>query len=102
MAQILDQEEQRQALKNITSSIKDLDTANEFLRQGNPTGKYSITFTGEDGKKHTAEITVKNKNDITALILAHKEAEKQRITQLAEDKRILLEPEDHDIMNFMM
>lgn len=102
MAKILDQEEQRQALKNITNSIKDLDTANEFLKQSNPTGKYSITFTGEDGKKHTAEIIVRNKDDISMLIMAHKEEEKKRITQLAEEKRIELDPEDYEIMDFKM
>ena len=100
MAKILDEEDQRRALKNITSSIKELDLANEFLRQDNPTGKYIIAFTDENGNKHTAEIIVRNKDDISKLILAHKEEEKKRIVHLAEEKRIDLDPEDYEIMDF--
>ena len=100
MAKILDQEQQRKALKNINDSIKEVNTANEFLTASNPSGKYIITFTGDDDKKHTAEIHTTSKDDLDLLVMAHKEREKQRITKLAEENRIALDPEDHDILNF--
>ncbi len=101
MAKILDQEEQRKALKNITSSVKDLESANEFLQTTNPSGIYTITFAGEDGKKkYSTEIRVPSKDDIDRLIMAHKESEKHRIRKLAEENRIALDPEDDVILDY--
>lgn len=102
MAKILDQEEQRKALKNIITSVKDLEAANDFLKATNPSGNYTLTFTGEDGKKFSTAIHANGKDDIDQLILAYKEKEKDRITKLAEDNRIALDPEDLEIMNFMI
>lgn len=94
MARILDQEEQKKALKNINASIKEIETANEFMAASNPTGQYSITFTGEDDKKYTTTFTAESKEDIDLLIEAHKANEKNRITKLAEDNRIALDDDD--------
>lgn len=102
MAKILDQEEQRKALKNIVSSIKEIDAANEFLKAQNTSGIYSISFTGEDGKKYSTEISASSKEDLNALILVHKEQERDRIRKLAEDNRIALDPEDNEVLDFML
>ena len=102
MAKILDQEEQRKALKNITTSIKDLEAANDFLKAKNPSGIYTIAFTDEEGKKCSTTIHAGSKGDIDSLIMTHKEEEKNRITKLAQDNRIALDPEDHEIMDYMI
>lgn len=102
MAKILDQEEQRKALKNIISSVKAVEAANEFLAAQNPSGVYSIAFTGEDGKKYATEISAESKEDLDALILAHKEQERGRIEKLAADNRIALDPEDRAVLDFML
>lgn len=102
MASIKNQDEQRKALKNINDSIKDLKVSNEFLKQQNPSGNYTIAFTGEDGKKYTAEISVEKKDDIAMLIMSHKEKEKQRISELAERNGIALDPEDIEILDFQI
>ncbi len=98
MAKILDQEEQRKALRNINDSIKDIKSANEFLRNQNPNGVYVISFTGEDGKKYSAEIKVADKEEVNRLIISHKQQEKLRIVQLAEDNRIALDEEDNEVL----
>ena len=102
MAKILDQEEQRKALKNIIGSIKEITAANEFLSAQNTSGVYSISFTAEDGKKYATEISASSKQDLDALILVHKEQERTRIEKLAEDNRIALDPEDRTVLDFML
>ena len=100
MAKIKNQEEQRQALKNINNSIKELEAANDFLKTQNPSGKYSISFTGEDGKKYVAEIHLENKDDIAMLVMGHKEKEKQRIAELAQNNGIALDAEDYAVLDY--
>lgn len=102
MAKILDQEEQRKALKNINGSIKDLEAANEFLKAQNPSGVYTISFTGEGDKKYSTVMHAENKEELNLLILAHKEREKERIKALAEENRIALDPEDEVILDYTL
>lgn len=101
MAKILDQEEQRKALRNIVDSLKKLKNTNEFLDKEPPSGIYTISFTDADGKRCSADILVQDKQTIDALVLQHKEAENARIIKLAADNRIDLDEKDYEIMNYV-
>lgn len=100
MAKIRDLEAQRRALKDINTTIKELDSANEFLKAQNSSGIYTITFTGDDGKKYTREIKMETKDDLNARVMIYKEEEKKRIIALADEHGIDLDPEDIEILDF--
>lgn len=100
MAQIMNQEEQNKALKNINESIRSLKKINEFLTAANPSGVYALSFKDQEGKKHIAEIRVDEKSNIASLVMGFKEKENARIKALAESTLISLDPEDHEIMDF--
>lgn len=100
MAKIRDLDAQRKALKDINSTVKELETANEFLKAQNASGIYSISFTGDDGKKYTREIKFESKDELNRRVMIHKEEEKKRILVLAEEHGIDLDPEDMIILDF--
>lgn len=102
MAKILDQEQQKKALDNINESIKAMKKINEFLQAANPSGNYTLSFKDADDKKRIAEIHMADNAGIVSLLVGFKQKEKERIAALAEENRIELDPEDHDIMDFQV
>lgn len=100
MAQILEHNEQRRALKNINSAIKDLENAKAFLQTPNVSGKYTISFEAEDGQRHTTTGYTEDKETLDLLVMNFKDREKIRIIDLAQENRIALDPEDLEILEF--
>ena len=98
MAKILGQDDQQRALKEIRAALKSLVPVNEFLDGHNPEGTYHISFSDSEGKRFSAELYSESKGEIDALVRNYKERVKTHILELARNNRIVLDPEDNDIL----
>lgn len=98
MPKIMNQEEQKRALKDITSTLKDLSRINEFLAAVNPNGTFSVDFLASDNARYSATLFVQNKEDIDRFVRDYKKKKCEEIIQLAEKYHIELDPEDDEIM----
>ena len=94
MPKIIGQAEQQQALKDITSMLKEVVAVNNFLSSHNASGKYTITFSDEHHQKHSCTLFTSDKEDVDLLVLTYKDRLKEKIQSLADDFRIALEPQE--------
>lgn len=98
MPKIIGQAEQQQALKDITSALKEVATVNAFISTANPTGKYIISFVDESGAKHHCALVASDKDDVDLLVMNYKDQLRGKILQLAEDYRIALDPPEQAML----
>ena len=98
MAKIIGLEKQKKALKEISTVIKEINSANEFLNTSNPTGEYTISFIPEAGKKVAVDITVSNKETIDQLVHAYKAMVRDHVTNLAAEHYISLDDQEKAIL----
>lgn len=94
MPKIIGQAEQQQALKEITSMLKEVVAVNTFLSSRNTSGKYTVSFSDEHNQKHSCTLFSSDKEDVDLLVLNYKDRLKGKIQALAEEFRIALEPQE--------
>lgn len=98
MAKIMGYEQQQEAMKNIRSGLKEIEGTNVFLDSANETGKYTVYFSGPDGKRVSATILCPDKAVIDQLVRQYKESVAQDLASQAEANRIELEPDEKTIL----
>lgn len=99
MPKIIGQQEQQRALKDILTMLKDVVAINNFLSMQNKTGKYTISFAGENNVKHSCLLCGAEKDDIDLLALNSKDNLRKQIFALAEEYRIALDPEEEHLLS---
>ena len=94
MAQIIGLKEKQEALAEIQSKIRSLETLNKFLQAENPSHEYVVSFA-----KTKAPIFCEEKETIDALVKAYKEKVVEEINKKSAEFSICLDEEDNKIMN---
>ena len=92
MPQIIGYEEQKLALKEIRTILKEMESTNQFLEKTNSEGYYSILFTADDDTKCSAVAFSEDKKTIDQFILHRKHMLANHVQKLTEEHRIRLSP----------
>ena len=98
MPKIIGQAEQQQALKEITSMLKEVVAVNNFLSSRNASGKYIISFSDEQNQKHSCTLFSSEKEEVDLLVLNYKDRLKGKIQALTEEFRIALDPQEQRLL----
>lgn len=88
MPKILGQEEQRAAMKEITTALKDVADTNSFLDALNHSKNFTISFVAEDGSKYHAIAYAEKKEELDRFVLHYKHLMANRVKMLTEENRI--------------
>lgn len=95
---IIDHDKQKQAMKDIVSGLKELDSINRFLNAESVDNKYSISLTNAEGEKVTATGFCDDKSVVDQIISTHRESIRNKITDLAKQYHIDFDEKDYMIL----
>ena len=98
MPKIIGQAEQLQAMNNIKTFLKEMETTNKFLGASNPTGEYAISFKDAAGHKISISILAPEKQVIDDLARAYRQRVAEEVVKMAEENRIELDDSEKKLL----